>query len=334
MAKIKLGIIGTGMAAEYLHWPAIKKLLDRIEIVALCNRTPEKAQRFGKIVGCDQIYTDYHEMLEKTPIEAVLVSTPIFQNYPITRDCVKAGKHVLCEKPPGVNLEEAKKMIELANSTDRVILIGENYYYREDLKLAKEITDSDAIGELYLIRIDTLLKISAQESWTSRTWRIHPAHRGGIVSDAGVHHMATFRMFAGEPKQLSAFTLNIYPDVKDLDNLLLNLKFSNNLLGQYTATYTAILPEPCYFKMEIYGTKGSITVTDGKVETFYANKHKSEVTYFKNFDLGFTNQWVNFCDAIQKGEAVKGTAEQTYEDFALILKGLEAAEKKEVIKLT
>lgn len=333
MQKIKLGIIGTGLAAEILHWPALKKLLDRIEITTVCNRTLEKAIRFAQLVGCNSWYSDYQEMLEKENLDAVFVCTPIFLNYPITEACVKLEKHVLCEKPPGVNLEEAKNMIVLSQSTDKVILIGENYYYRDDLKLAKELVEAGEIGAPFLIRIETMLKIDARESWTSRTWRVQPAHRGGIVSDAGVHHMAAFRMFGGEVSQVSAYVLDFYPEVKESDNLILNFKFKNNIIGQYTASYTAIVQNPFYFRMEIYGQKGSIFITDGRVELFKERNRISMIKNFENFDLGFTNQWINFCDAIQKNAPILGTPEQTYKDFELVMKGLESATKGEVIKL-
>ncbi|MFQ6113793.1 MAG: Gfo/Idh/MocA family protein, partial [bacterium] len=268
MQKIKLGIIGTGLAAEILHWPALKKLQDRIEISAVCNRTLEKAIKFAKLVGCQSWYSDYKEMLTKEDLHAVLVCTPIFLNYPITEACVKAGKHVLCEKPPGVNLEEAQKMVTLSQNADQTILIGENYYYRDDLNKAQELLEAGKIGNLFLIRIETMLNIDANQSWTSRKWRIEPAHRGGIVSDAGVHHMAAFRMFAGEVVELSGFELDVYPEVKDSDNLLLNLRFKNHVLGQYTATYTAVAQHSILFRMAIYGDKGSIFITDGRLEIF------------------------------------------------------------------
>lgn len=333
MKQIKLGIIGTGLAAEILHWPALKKLHDRIQISAVCNRTLEKAVRFAKLVGCQTWYSDYNEMLAKEDLDAVLVCTPIYLNYPITEACVKAGKHVLCEKPPGVNLEEAQKMVALSQNADQIILIGENYYYRDDLNKAQELVEAGKIGNLFLIRIETILSVDAHASWTSRKWRIEPSHRGGIVTDAGVHHMAAFRLFGGEVLEVSGYELDVYPEVKDSDNLLLNLKFNNHIIGQYTATYTAVAQNTIPFRMEIYGNQGSIFITDGRVEIFSDEKKTSKIINFEDFDLGFTNQWMNFCDAIQKGVRVLSTPERTYKDFELVMKGIESAENGEVIKL-
>ncbi|MFQ5708543.1 MAG: Gfo/Idh/MocA family protein [bacterium] len=333
MQQIKLGVIGTGLAAEFLHWPALKQLQAQFRITAVCNRTVAKAIRFAKLVGCTNWYSDYREMLAKEDLEAMFVCTPIFLNYRVSRDCILAGKHVLCEKPPGVNLDEAQKMVELAKTSDRVLMIGENYYYREDLRRAKKIVEAGEIGEPFLIRIATLMKISAEEMWTSRKWRIHPAHRGGIVSDAGVHHMAAFRLLAGEVDEVFAYELDVYPGVQDSDNLFLNLRFTNGVIGQYTACYSAILKSPVPFRTEVYGDRGSVLIDDGVLELFLEGDKASEIIRLGDFDFGFTNQWLDFYQAITNGIEVLGTPARTYKDFELVLKGLESAHQRTPIQM-
>ncbi|MGH7451962.1 MAG: Gfo/Idh/MocA family protein, partial [bacterium] len=111
---LRLGVIGCGLATKNLHWPALRNLTDKFRIVAVCNHTPDKAREFAQIAGLNKFETDYRRLLDSPEIDAVLVSLPIDKNAAVTRDCLAAGKHVLCEKPLAHNLEEAKTLRDFA----------------------------------------------------------------------------------------------------------------------------------------------------------------------------------------------------------------------------
>ena len=135
--KIKLGIIGTGLAARELHLPALKSLSEYFQITAICNRSEPKAISFAEIVGLTHYYKDYHKMLAEADVEAVLLTLPIEHNYSVSRDCAEAGKHILCEKPLAVDLEQARKMIELPSQYNIKLQIAEQFYYPSYLRFGK-----------------------------------------------------------------------------------------------------------------------------------------------------------------------------------------------------
>ena len=109
MQKVRLGIIGTGGICNNKHIPSLKKIADKVEIVALCDLKREKAEATVKRHGLENvtIYTDYHELLADPSIEVVHVCTPNVAHCQITVDAFEAGKHVLCEKPMAVTSEDA-----------------------------------------------------------------------------------------------------------------------------------------------------------------------------------------------------------------------------------
>ena len=113
---IRLGIIGTGLAVEQLHWPALKQLPEHFHIVAFANDGRPNAEHFAAYSGIalDDYTADYHDLLRRDDVEAVLISLPIPLNYPVTRDALMAGKHVICEKPAGVDEAEARQFLTLA----------------------------------------------------------------------------------------------------------------------------------------------------------------------------------------------------------------------------
>ena len=82
--KIKLGIIGTGLAAKNLHLPALQKLKDNFEITAVCNHTEKKAREFSELIGGVKYYLDHKELLKDKNVEAVDITLPIDLNYKVT----------------------------------------------------------------------------------------------------------------------------------------------------------------------------------------------------------------------------------------------------------
>jgi len=129
---IRLGVIGTGLAVQRLHWPALERLTDAFRLTAFANHSRPKAENFAGYAGMsmDDYAADYHDLLERSDVDAVLISLPIPMNFPVTKAALEAGKHVICEKPAGVNDAEARKFIELVDQyPDLTVLITENSFY-------------------------------------------------------------------------------------------------------------------------------------------------------------------------------------------------------------
>lgn len=106
---MKIGVIGCGSIAQHRHLPEYAAHPDA-EIVAVCDIVPERAQTIADQYGT-RAYTDYHEMLANEEVEAVSVCTPNYLHAPISIAALHAGKHVLCEKPMALTVEDADKMI-------------------------------------------------------------------------------------------------------------------------------------------------------------------------------------------------------------------------------
>ena len=110
--KLRVGVIGTGSLAEY-HLNSYKNN-PAVEITALCDINKERARKKADIFGAKEIYDDYEEMFKSKNIDAVSVITWNNTHAPITIAALEAGKHVLCEKPPALNAEEASRIKQAA----------------------------------------------------------------------------------------------------------------------------------------------------------------------------------------------------------------------------
>ena len=135
MKIIKVGIIGCGGIANGKHMPSLKKT-GEVEMVAFCDIIEERAVEAAKKYGTPdaKVYTDYKELLKDKSIEVVHVCTPNRSHSFITVDALEADKHVMCEKPMAINSEEAKKMVDAANRTGKMLTIGYQNRQRKDSK--------------------------------------------------------------------------------------------------------------------------------------------------------------------------------------------------------
>ena len=149
---MKVAIIGCGTIANAAHIPAYLKN-PKAEIKYFCDIIPERAQAAVAKYGCGTAITDYREILADEEVTAVSVCTPNNVHAPITIDCLRAGKHVLCEKPAARTYEEALEMQRAQNETGRVLNIGVVNRFNTAVNLIKQYIDSGKLGEIYHVYV-------------------------------------------------------------------------------------------------------------------------------------------------------------------------------------
>jgi predicted dehydrogenase len=147
MKPVKLAIIGTGIAAKELHLPALMKLKDKYEIVAVCNHTEQKAREFSRLVNNVPFTLNYRDILSSSAVEAVDIALPIHLNFRVVKDALEAGKHVIVEKPIAGNLFDAELMTTFPDRYDSVMLVAENFRYNPVFIRARQIIASGEIGK-------------------------------------------------------------------------------------------------------------------------------------------------------------------------------------------
>lgn len=333
--RIRLGIIGTGLAIKLLHWPALAQLTDRFEVAAFSNRSRGPAEAFAKTAGVsmDNYHADYHDLLRRDDVDAVLVTLPIPLLYPVTREALAAGKDVICEKPAGANLEQGRGFLSLADEyPDRKVLIGENFFYRDDLRLARSLLEAGSIGTVHLMSWRVVMPLVPRAGEYSGTaWRQDPQYRGGPHLDAGVHHLAQIRYLVGDVHDLQAYVQHANPAMGGLSDLVLNLHFVNNAIGSYVAGHLPIPTPGEPNEMRLYGSEGIMAIGRKQLRVHRANGTAEE--HLIEADGGYYNQLRNFYDAIVHGEPIVGTIAQSYHNLLLVMRALDSAEEGRVIEI-
>ena len=332
--QIRLGIIGTGLAVEKLHWPALRQLTAQFRVTAFNNRSRANAERFADYSGTPMtaFVAEYRDLLDRDDVDAVLISLPISLNLPVTAAALAAGKHVICEKPAGANAEEGRAFVELTTRyPDLTVLIAENAFYRDDLRVARSLLDDGTIGRVHLAawrQVSQLVPRAGE--FSSTPWRHDPGYAGGPHLDAGVHHTAQIRLLLGDAVRVSAETQDANTTHGGPSDLTMSLRFVSGAAGSYTASYPEI-PVPAEPNdLRLYGTEAVMTTgrggsaihrPDGTVERYRV----------EGSDGGYYNEFLNFHEAVTGQAAVVATVAQSWRNMELILNGLDAAERGEVV---
>lgn len=181
---MRAGIIGCGGIARGKHMPAIREH-GGIEVVAFCDLIEERAQDYREKYGWPdaKIFTDYRELL-KEDLDAVYVLTPNREHSAITIDALKAGKHVMCEKPMAKTAAEAKAMLAAARESGKVLTIGYQNRFRPDSSYLKRACESGELGEIYVAKAHAIRRRAVP------TWGVFldaDAQGGGPLIDIGTH---------------------------------------------------------------------------------------------------------------------------------------------------
>ena len=181
---VKVGIIGCGGIGTGKHMPSLKKV-EGCEMVAFCDIIPERAEKAAKEFGTPdaRVYTDYKELL-KEDLDAVHVCTPNRSHSFITVDALEAGKHVMCEKPMAINSAEAKKMLDAAKRTGKILTIGYQSRFRPDSQYMKAEAEAGTFGEIYYAKA-TALRRRAVPTWG--VFLNEYEQGGGPLIDIGTH---------------------------------------------------------------------------------------------------------------------------------------------------
>lgn len=187
MEKLRIGIIGCGGIANGKHMPSLKKI-NKVEMVAFCDIIEERAEKAKKQYGTPdaKVYTDYKKLLEDKTIDVVHVCTPNRSHSFITVDALEAGKDVMCEKPMAINSAEAKKMVDAAKRTGRLLTIGYQSRQRNDSQYMKQECLDGTFGEIYYAKAIAIRRRAVP------TWGVflnEYEQGGGPLIDIGTHSL-------------------------------------------------------------------------------------------------------------------------------------------------
>jgi len=250
MKKIRWGVLSTARIGTETVIPAMQ-LGEYCTIAAIASRQLEKAQAVASQLGIEKAYGSYEELLTDPDIDAVYIPLPNHLHVPWAIKALNAGKHVLCEKPIGLNAAEAQKLLGVARKFPR-LKVMEAFMYRHhpQWRWAKQRVIEGKIGE-----VRTIQSFFSYYNTNPDNIRNRADIGGGGLMDIGCYCISLSRfIFRAEPWRVCGI-MEEDPNMK-VDRLTSGiLEFSSG-----TSTFTCATQLVPYQRVNIFGTKGRIEI--------------------------------------------------------------------------
>lgn len=281
MDRIKAGVIGVGFIGP-LHIEALRRL-GFVDVVALASSTQEKAEKKAIDLDVPRAYGDYMHLLENKEIQSVHVCTPNNLHYRISKEALKAGKHVVCEKPLAMTSTEAAELLKIAKEKKLINAVHFNKRFYPLIHQAKKMVEEGVLGEIFAING------SYQQDWLffdyDYNWRLEPEFSGDsrAIADIGSHWFDSIEFISGaRVNEVFADFATFYPirkkplkaietysgkilkpgnyekkSVNTEDYATVLLHFNNGAHGSVTVNQVAAGRKNRFY-FEIYGSKASL----------------------------------------------------------------------------
>lgn len=251
-----MGLIGAGrMGKVFAHTLAFS--VAEVDLVALADRNPKTGEEVAARFGVECHYTDYHELLQRDDIDAVVIATPTTTHVQVIKDAALAGKHIFSEKPLGQTLESCDEAIAAAKQAGVKLQLGFMRRFDAAYALAKKKIDEGVIGQPVVFH-----GISRDRERTSLEFA-RRSNSGGMIMDMGVHDFDLARWLMGSEvmRVQTEGDCLVYPELKDMgdiDNALISLRFANDAVGNIALSRNAIFGYDV--RTEVLGSEGALKI--------------------------------------------------------------------------
>jgi predicted dehydrogenase len=271
MKPIRTAILGTGFMGR-VHLEAVRRL-ESVEAVAIAGRNGEAARRLGVGFSIPTIATDYRDVLRDPGIDAVHICTPNAQHFPMARDALQAGKHVLCEKPLATSVEEGEELVALAARKGVRNCVCHNLRFYPMVQHMRRMREAGDLGEILVVQGTYF------QDWllydTDWNWRVDNKAGGPsrCMADIGGHWFDLTEHVTGlRVTSLCADLQTFHPTRKQPKRSVET--FAHKLLGPEDYIETAVDTEDFGAVIFHMGTRtrGSVTasqVSAGRKNRFY-----------------------------------------------------------------
>ncbi len=289
---IKIGLVGTGYISGVHAFAA--KDVKNVSITSVFGRDKNKAKKFAEEFGIPNYYDNYNTFLD-SDIDAVIISLPTTFHKDFSVEALNRSKHVLCEKPIALNIDDAIEMKNTAEKTGRILMAAHVLRFWPEYVAVKKLFQDESVG---IIRKVYAYRFASLPEWSSNNWLLDQNKSGGVPVDLQIHDIDFIRWLLGESKKYYS------AGIKNSDDLIIN---SSTVFQYEHATAVAeagyVLAKNFRFEM------GFKIITDSVVLDYYNLREptlliekaseSSEAVQFENCN-SYSNQISYFAECIKQ----------------------------------
>jgi predicted dehydrogenase len=281
----------------------------------------------------------WQEVLKRSDVDSVIVCTPPHVHAEISIAAMKAGKHVLCEKPLCRTMEEAEGMLKTARDTKRVLKCGFNHRHHPAIWEAKRLLDKGDLGKPLFAR--SRYGICGRPGY-EKEWRADPDQAaGGQFIEQGTHVLDLFRWFMGEAAEVTCMTHRQYFTEQPLDES--GMAIVRMKSGATASLHTTMTNWKNIFSFEVFGEDGYVHAeglgASYGVETLSIGKRdfnapfQDHVIEYRGGDISWRDEWKEFSTAVREGREPLGNGADGREAMKIALAAYESEKAGRFIKV-
>lgn len=260
-SKIRVGLIGAGRIGT-LHIEHLAQNIPEVELTTICSLNLSNVKSLAEQYNVPKVTTDYNTLLADPQIDAVLITASTNTHVEMSQAAAKAGKHIFCEKPISLDLEQIDETLAIVKEAGVKFQIGFNRRFDASFKRVREAVASGEIGEPHIMRI------------TSRDPAPPPIEyvkvSGGIFLDMTIHDFDMARYLVGDEvvEVYATGGVRVDPQIGeagDIDTTVITLRFQNGVIGTIDNSREAVYGYDQ--RVEVFGSKGMVTAANPPTDT-------------------------------------------------------------------
>lgn len=325
---MRMAIVGCGGLGG-VHADCYARMSD-VTLVGVCDIEEERGRQMAEKVGCPA-YTSFQDMLERSACDAVSITLPSDLHTSYAIQAAEAGKHVICEKPIALTLEDAAAMIDACERNGVRLFIGHVVRFFPEYAQMKSKVDDGSLGR---IGVAHAKRIGAHPG-AARSWYLDSGKSGGVVADLMIHDIDFMRWALGEVK--SVYGLRKCGD--GIDYATATLVFASGAIANLEAYWG--YPGPFTTAAELAGSAGVISCDSAKAKSLHIRKAASDESGGRTVDVPqspgyrspFELELRHFVDCIRDGREPLVSAHDAYKALEIAKAVIESAQSGKVVYL-
>lgn len=260
MEQVRFALVGSGVIAPF-HAEAIRRIPQAV-LAGVYNHHQEGAQRFAQEWGC-QVFNSLEELCASPEVDAVCLCTPSGLHAEQAVQVMEAGKHLVCEKPMCLTLEDADRVIETARRTGAKVCVISQFRFSDAVQEVRRALEQGALGQVVSGSL-SMKYYRSQEYYDSASWRgTWQMDGGGCLMNQGIHGVDVFRYLMGPVKRLTAVVKTQTRQIEVEDSAAAVLEFENGAVGTLEGSTTCCPGYPR--RIEICGDQGSVVLEEDSI---------------------------------------------------------------------
>lgn len=326
MSKIKVGLLGGGGIVD-AHIRGYRTYADAIEVTAIADVVDETARRRAAELRA-RAYTDFRLMIDEADLDAVDICLPHHLHAEAIVAAAQAGKHILCEKPLCLTVQQADEVQRVVSAAGVTLMCAHNQLFLPAVSTAKQLLEQGILGTVYEVRTSDSFYNDFNPQ--NMGWRATAATSGGgELMDTGYH--PTYLMLhlaGGSPVEATALLSRHrlrFMDSEDSAQVL--VRFDNGVVGHLVTSW-AYQPPPGSERFSVVGERGSLH-SDGRDLTLSLRGSTSQTYDFDDVDT-YVSEIGHFADCLRSGARPLHTEREGIDVLCLILAAYEGARSRTI----